>query len=285
MKKVTLLTGTSSGIGLETALILAKNGYVVYASMRNLDKKHDILEAAAEAHVEIKVVQLDVTDQDSVDQTVAQIIENEGRIDILINNAGAGLAKTTENVTEAEMQWVMDVNYFGVVRCTKAVIPYMRKQKSGHIVNLSSIGGLVGQPFNEFYCAAKFALEGYTESLATYLTDAFGIKFSLIEPGGVKTNFSKSATEISTIQAPIAPPDYQPILEKYMAGLRKRAAAGNVHQTPVQIAEIILELLQMRNPPLRKRTSEWAENFTRLKTLGDPDGTKLNLEIKERLLS
>ncbi len=242
------------------------------------------MEAAGAAAGQLVVIPMDVTSAASVAEAVNHLTGTEGRIDILVNNAGAGLAKTTENVTEEEMKWVMDVNYYGVVRCTKAVLPVMRAQQNGRILNISSIGGLVGQPFNEFYCAAKFALEGYTESLATYLTDAFGIRFTLVEPGGVLTNFSKSAGAVSTAHAPVAPEPYLPILEKYMSGLRARAASGKIHQTPAQIAGIILELIESENPPLRRRTSAWAEDFTRLKTMSDPDGLLLNREIKERLL-
>ncbi len=284
MNKTALVTGSSSGIGFETALALSAKGYKVYASMRNLEKKQDLLQAAEASSLRLQVIGMDVTSAHSVEAAVAGVLNQEGRIDILINNAGAGLAKTTENITEEEMKWVMDVNYFGVVRTTKAVIPVMRQQGGGHIINISSIGGLVGQPFNEFYCAAKFALEGYTESLATYLTDAFGIKFSMLEPGGVLTNFSKSASQVSTASSPIAPEPYLPILEKYMNGLRERAASGRIHQSPSRIADLIVETIEMEYPPLRQRTSAWAEDFTRLKTIGDPDGMLLNREIKERLL-
>jgi NAD(P)-dependent dehydrogenase (short-subunit alcohol dehydrogenase family) len=107
----------------------------------------------------------------------------EGKIDVLINNAGAGFVRTVEQATEEEIRWVTDVNYFGTVRCIKEVIPHMRSARSGHIINISSVGGLVGQPFNELYCASKFAVEGLTEAMATYMEPAFGIKFTVVEPG------------------------------------------------------------------------------------------------------
>jgi len=160
MKKVVLITGTSTGLGLATSILFAKKGFKVYATMRNLAKKDLLLEAAKNANVEVQIEQLDVTDMSSINTCVEKIIETEGQIDMLINNAGAGFVRTTEQATEEEILWVTDVNYHGVVRCTKAVIPYMRKARSGHIINITSVGGLVGQPFNELYCAAKFAVDG-----------------------------------------------------------------------------------------------------------------------------
>ncbi|MEL6822334.1 MAG: SDR family NAD(P)-dependent oxidoreductase, partial [Calditrichota bacterium] len=138
----------------------------------------------------------------------------------MINNAGAGFAKTTEHATMEEVEWVTDVNYHGVVRCTKAVLPHMRKQQSGHVINITSVGGLVGQPFNELYCAAKFAVEGYTEGLATYLTQKFGIQFSIIEPGGIVSEFLTSAMQKTVTDGQMTLEPYQSILEKYMGGIQ-----------------------------------------------------------------
>jgi short-subunit dehydrogenase len=154
MKKNVLITGTSTGLGLETAVLFAQRGYKVFATMRNLDKSASLQARIDAEKLDIALLPLDVTSAESVETCVAQIIQEAGCIDILINNAGGGFAKTTEQATEAEMQWVTDLNYFGVIRCIKAVLPFMRKQKSGHIINITSVGGLVGQPFNEFYCGA-----------------------------------------------------------------------------------------------------------------------------------
>ncbi len=286
MKRIALVTGTSSGLGLETSILLAKNGYKVYATMRNLKKNGILLKRAQEESVVIETLMLDVTKQITIESCVNQIIEKEGRIDLLINNAGGGFAKTTEQASEEEMKWVTDLNYFGVVRCTKAVLPIMRKNNSGFIINISSIGGLVGQPFNELYCAAKFAVEGFTEAMATYLTDNFGIKFSIIEPGGMSSEFLTSATERTIADGKTAHPAYLPILQKYMNGIQKRAKGGNeqAYQTPIEVAKIVVEVAKSENPPLRIRTSEWAEHFCTLKTKTDPDGTKLVNEIKNRFL-
>lgn len=286
MKKTVVITGTSTGLGLETAVLFAQNGYKVFATMRNLDKAEALQSRINADNLDIEILPLDVASAESVDGCINQIIEKAGKIDILINNAGGGFAKTTEQATEEEMKWVTDLNYYGVVRCTKAVLPFMRKQNSGHIINITSVGGLVGQPFNEFYCAAKFAVEGYTESLASYLSDDFGIQFSLIEPGGIATEFMKSTIGKTVENGQMAHPDYMPIFGRYMAGIQKRASAGTEKsfQTPLEVAAVILKVVETQDPPLRIRTSEWAEDFCKLKTQADPDGTILLNSVKKRFL-
>ena len=286
MKKNTLITGTSSGLGLETAVLFAQKGFKVFATMRDLSKGNSLSDRIEKENLGIEIMQLDVTNENSVTKCIHQIIDKAGGIDILINNAGGGFAKTTEQATEEEMKWVTDLNYFGVVRCTKAVLPGMRKQKSGRIINITSIGGLVGQPFNEFYCASKFAVEGYTEAMACYLEDDFGIKFSIIEPGGIATEFLKSAMGKTMTDGQMTHPDYSHIFQKYMAGIQKRASEGSEHsyQTPGEVAKVILKVAESENPPLRVRTSEWAETFCKMKTEADPDGTRLLNFVKERFL-
>lgn len=286
MKKIVLVTGTSTGLGLETSILFGKNGYKVFATMRNLDKSDLLRKRIAEEKLDIELLSLDVTLPQSVEDCVNKIIEKAGRVDILINNAGGGFAKTTEQATEDEMQWVTNLNYFGVIRCAKAVLPLMRKQKSGHIINITSVGGLVGQPFNEFYCGAKFAVEGYTEALASYLTVGFGIKFTIVEPGGIATEFTKSALGKTIENGKMAHPDYKHIFDKYMAGIQKRAAEGveKSYQTASEVAKVILEVSETEHPPLRIRTSKWAEDFCNLKTQADPDGTILMNSVVQKFL-
>lgn len=284
---IVLITGTSTGLGLETAILLAENGYKVYASMRNTSKKESLLSKTAEKNVTIEIIQLDVCDLKSIENAVKHVMDKEGRIDILINNAGAGFAKTTEHASDEEIQWVMDTNLMSVIRCSKAVLPIMRNQKSGHIVNISSVGGLVGQPFNELYCAAKFAVEGFTEALATYLTKPFGIKFTTVEPGGISTEFIKSATQKTMEGSGIPTDEYGVILQKYMGGMQKRAQSGDTssYQTPEQVAEVVLKVVQSENPPIRTRTSEWSEKLCHFKTQADPDGKLQNADVIQRYLA
>ncbi len=275
-KKVAVVTGTSTGLGLHVAVLLAKQGITTIATMRNLDKQDALLEEAAAQQVSIRVKQLDVQDSQSVERCFAEILSEEGAIDLLINNAGAGFVRTTEQATEADMEWVMDVNFKGVVRCIKAVLPHMRERRTGHIINITSVGGLVGQPFNEFYCAAKFAVEGYTEALASYVQPAFNVKFSMIEPGGIATEFVSNV--MGKVQTTGGIPDdaYKPVLDLYMGGIRARAAMGETrsYQTPQEVAAVVLDCVNRENPPLRMRTSAWAEKFTEFKTAADPDGGK-----------
>jgi NAD(P)-dependent dehydrogenase (short-subunit alcohol dehydrogenase family) len=277
MKKIALVTGTSTGLGISVAIQLAEKGFKVYATMRNLDKRSVIQEAAKNAGVSLEIKRLDVQDTTSIEQCVAEIIQQEGRIDILVNNAGAGFVRTTEQATEEEVQWVMDVNFMGVVRCTKAVIPHMREAKSGHIINISSVGGLVGQPFNEIYCAAKFAVEGYTESMASYIQPSFNINFTVVEPGGISSEFANSALQQFQSTGGMKGDEYQPILEKYIGGAQNRSEG--VYQTSVQVAEVVIQCIEDPSPPIRIRTSTWSEKFCSLKTQADPTGKLLQESV------
>ena len=286
MKKNVLITGTSTGVGLESAILFAKKGYKVYATMRNINKATALQDKIEADKLDIEILPLDVTDISSINLAVQTIIEKDGKIDVLLNNAGAGFAKTTEQATEKEIRWVTDVNYHGVVFCTQAVLPFMRKQKSGQIISITSVGGLVGQPFNELYCGAKFAVEGFMEGLATYVSEPFNIKISCVEPGGITTDFMTSAIEKTATEGQFATGEYLPIFERYMAGNQKRAqeSTTQVYQTGVEVATVVLAVAENENPPLRIRTSTWAEDFCELKTKADPDGSKLVNQIKSTFL-
>ena len=286
MKKNILITGTSTGVGFESSILFAKNNYKVYATMRNLKKAEALKKRIEEENLDIELLSLDVTSIESIQSAVNIIIEKDGKIDVLLNNAGAGFAKTTEQSTEEEIRWVTEVNYHGVVFCTQAVLPFMRKQKSGQIISVTSVGGLVGQPFNELYCGAKFAVEGFMEGLATYVSDAFNIKITCVEPGGIATEFMTSAIEKTAKEGQFATGEYLPIFERYMAGNQKRAeeSTEQVYQTGAEVANVVLNVAQNENPPLRIRTSQWAEDFCELKTKADPDGTKIVNQIKNSFL-
>lgn len=287
MKKNVLITGTSTGVGFESAILFAKNGYKVYATMRNLAKAEKLKASIQADNLDIEILTLDVTDNDTILKAVQAIIEQDGKIDLLINNAGAGFAKTLEYSTEEELDWITNVNYKGVVRCVKAVLPYMREKRAGHIINITSVGGLVGQPFNELYCGAKFAVEGFTEGLASYVGKAFNINFSLVEPGGISTEFMNSAiAKTVNAEGDLVTGEYVPIFQKYVAGAQTRAGEGDgsSYQTGLQVAEVILTVANTEHPPLRVRTSKWAEDFCQLKTMSDPDGTKLVKQVQDYFL-
>jgi NAD(P)-dependent dehydrogenase (short-subunit alcohol dehydrogenase family) len=282
MNKIALITGTSTGLGLSMTLMLAKQGFHVYATMRNLSKKTE-LEAAITSDMKVSIKQLDVQDSASVNQCVADIIALEGKIDVLINNAGAGFVRNTEQATEEDIQWVMDVNYMGVVRCTKAVLPFMREARAGHIINISSVGGLVGQPFNEIYCAAKFAVEGYTESMASYIQPSFNVKFTLVEPGGIKSEFANNVMEQVTQSGGMLEDEYLPILQKYIGGVQGRNDTG-IYQTCDEVSAVVLNCIQSENPPIRTRTSDWSNEFCQLKTQADPDGKRQQQTVIDTFL-
>lgn len=286
MKQNVLITGTSTGVGYEAALAFARKGYKVYATMRNLSKSDALRKVVEDEQLDIEVLELDVTKVGTIDAVVQAIIDKDGRIDVLVNNAGTGFAKPAEQARLEEIRWVTEVNYHGVVYCTRAVLPYMRKQRSGRIISVTSVGGLVGQPFNELYCGAKFAVEGFVEALATYLDPYFNIKFSTIEPGGIATEFFNSAAAKTIVEGELATGEYKPIFEKYMSGNQRRAQeeSATTYQTPDQVADVIVRVAEEEQPPLRTRTSDWSETFTKLKTQADPDGTKLLKMVRQDFL-
>jgi len=181
---------------------------------------------------------------------------------------------TTEQATEEEVEWVMDVNFKGIVRTTKAALPVMREQRSGHIINISSVGGMVGQPFNEIYCAAKFAVEGYTESLASYVQPNFDINFTSIQPGGIQSEFANSVLSKIEETGGIKEDEYQPIFHNYVSAALASIAegVGGIMQTPEEVAQVVLDCMNMEQPPIHMRTSEWGKAFCQLKTQADPTG-------------
>jgi NAD(P)-dependent dehydrogenase (short-subunit alcohol dehydrogenase family) len=288
--KTVLITGASSGLGVSLAVMAAKAGHDVVATMRNLGKRAALDAAAEAAGVRVSVMALDVQSTASVEGCVAGVIAKHGKIDVLIANAGAGFVRTTEQATEADITAVMDVNFMGVVRCVKAVLPHMRMAQAGHVIAVSSVGGLVGQPFNEIYCAAKFAVEGYIESLASYLGPAFGIGFTAVEPGGIVSEFAKTAMQQYSASGGMIEDEYLPLIQKYMGRIAERGAAAGkdgapaIYQTADQVAEVILECVGKSPVPVRLRTSEWGKAFCHLKTGLDPDGTKLQAAVVDMML-
>ncbi len=284
MSKVVLVTGTSSGLGVSVSVQAAKSGHTVYATMRNLAKQKVIKAAASEAGVEVHLLELDVQKSDTIERAVASVIEREGRIDTMINNAGAGFVRSTEQASEEDMQWVMDVNFMGVVRCTKAVIGHMRRKRSGHVIAISSVGGLVGQPFNEIYCGAKFAVEGYFEAMASYISPSFGINFSIVEPGGISSEFAANVMKQVEETGGMLDDEYLPILQKYIDGAQNRQAGSDIYQTADEVAEVVMRCVESDDPPIRVRTSEWGEQFCALKTDLDPDGKKMQAQVIEQFL-
>jgi short-subunit dehydrogenase len=188
MKKVALVTGASSGIGKEAALLLQKNGHQVYGAARRTEKMKDL-----ESHG-IKTIALDVTKEESMTSCVNSILEAEGRLDVLVNNAGYGSYGAIEDVPMEEAKRQFEVNIFGLARLTQLVLPKMREHNFGRIINISSMGGKIFTPFGAWYHATKHALEGWSDCLRLEVKQ-FGIDVSIIEPGGIKTEWGGIAAE------------------------------------------------------------------------------------------
>ncbi|MEU4494156.1 SDR family NAD(P)-dependent oxidoreductase [Streptomyces sp. NPDC023998] len=265
--KVVLITGTSSGIGLAAAVGAAKAGWRTVATLRDTSRADALRKAAADAGVELDIRQLDVTDPASVAAAVDGVISDHGRLDAVINNAGAGHLGTLENETVADVRQVMEVNFFGVLHVSKAALPHLRAS-GGRLITVTSVGGVVGQPFNEAYCAAKFAVEGYMESLAP-VAAKLGVTVSVVEPGAVATEFvSNIGVDLEAEVAAAGP--YADALQAYLDRTVSQFLSGA--QTPAEAAESVLEALTADRPAFRIQTSDWARGFTGTK-LTDLDGS------------
>src|SRR5687768_15471789 len=190
-QSIALVTGSSSGIGFETSLLLARNGFHTYATMRDTTKSKKIEKIANKENLPLEVLSMDVNNDDSVRNAIHKIIDEKKKIDILVNNAGYGLFGALEDISIADIKQQFETNLFGAIRTIKEVLPTMRKQKNGIIINITSIAGVVGIPAECIYVSTKFALEGLSESIS-YELQPYGIKVILVEPGVINTNFVSS---------------------------------------------------------------------------------------------
>ena len=233
-QQVIIITGASSGFGKATAEMLAAKGNTVYGLCRR--------RVLAESN--IKYYQCDVRDRENIRAVVEQIVAEQGRVDVLINNAGMGIGGALELATEEEIDLQMGTNFMGCVNMCQAVLPYMRKQRAGKIINLSSIGGVMGLPYQGFYSASKFAIEGFTEALAAEVT-GFGISVCMVEPGDFATGFTGSR---KNSQATMDDPDYGPIFKRSLAIIEKEENGG---LQPEVLARRIVKLVEKKKPPLR----------------------------------
>jgi len=243
--KVAVVTGSSSGIGYETALTLARNGFLTYATMRNLNKSENIKSIAAKENLPIRITQLDVTDNVSINNAVQAILSETGRLDVLVNNAGYALSGAFEDVTIEELKAQYETNLFGVARVTQAVLPIMRKQKSGIIVNISSsVVTMGGLPTGSAYASTKFAIEGLSRSMV-YELEPFGIKVVLVEPGVIGTNFVNSVVAAKKSQDPNSP--YLQIMQKMASSFEHIIENAS---SPDVVAKVVLKAVTSENPSL-----------------------------------
>ena len=241
MEKVAVVTGTSSGIGFETALALARDGYYTYATMRDTTKSDKINEIAKKENLKIHVLELDVDDENSAKTAIKQILDQKQRIDVLVNNAGWALWGCVEDVSVDEFKTQFETNFFSIIRLIQEVGPTMRKQNSGTIINISSVVGRIGFPASPAYISSKFALEGLSESLRFELAP-FGVNVVIIEPGVIKTNFMKNMqlakkSELDTV--------YRDITVKVVSGVKMMAEMGT---DPKVVADTIVKAITDEKP-------------------------------------
>jgi len=251
MQKVVLITGVSSGLGKAMADFLVLKGHRIYGTSRKADV----------SHLEYPVLPLDVTDAASVASVVEQVLTKEGRIDVLVNNAGIGLAGAVENFSPDEIRMEMETNFFGCVRMCRAVIPAMRNQLSGTIINLSSIGGLAGLPFQAFYSASKFAIEGFSQALYTELKP-FNIHVVIVNPGDFKTSFSTNRKVVNS--ADQANP-YQEQFIRTLAVIEKEEQMGD---KPIRVAKLVDCIIRKKSPNIRYMVGKFHQRlFVHIKPL------------------
>ncbi|MGB7664178.1 MAG: SDR family oxidoreductase [Nitrososphaeraceae archaeon] len=247
-QKVAVVTGSSSGMGYETSLVLARNGFDTYATMRNIEGggAKQIADIAKNENLPLEIIQLNVDNDNSASDAINRIVSEKNSIDIVVNNAGYDLMGALEEYSMDEIKAQFETNFFGAVRVTQAVIPVMREQGGGIIVNTTSLGGRISFPLNSAYHATKFALEGLSESIR-YELEPFGIKIIVIEPGGVGSNFLKNLKMATKTSDPLNAP-YRS-LENRISEYFKQWSQNAIH--PSEVAKVILQAVTSDNPDFR----------------------------------
>ncbi|HEY3924637.1 MAG TPA: oxidoreductase [Acidothermaceae bacterium] len=256
--QVAIVTGASSGIGHATTLRLKDAGFTVYAGARRVEKMKDLADA------DIHVVDLDVTDDASMVSIVDRVIAETGRIDVLVNNAGYGAFGALEDVPNAEGRRQFDVNVFGLARMTQLALPHMRKQKSGRIINMSSMGGRIYEPLGSWYHATKFAVEGMSDSLRLEVSP-FGIHVVLIEPGGMNTEWGAIAADgLITASASTAYADQAPGVARMLRSVDRKPRPSS---SPDRIAKAVTRAATARRPRVRYLLGPGAKPLVALHTI------------------
>lgn len=234
--RVVLITGASSGFGKATAEYLSEKGFRVYGTSRTA--------VNGEGNGSFTMVRMDVADDNSVNAAVEYVLQKEGRIDVLFNNAGIGISGSIEDTTIDEAKLIFETNFFGVMRVTRAVLPVMRDQKEGYIINTSSIGGVIGLPFQGLYSSTKFAVEGFTEALSKEVRP-FGIKVSMVEPGDFRTGFTASRKYVKNSGEGSA---YR---ERFLNAMKIIEHDETNGCLPIEMAKTVYKIISSKNPGLR----------------------------------
>src|ERR1700736_3451638 len=245
---VVLITGASSGIGRAVAKAFAAKGFEVFGTSRNA--------RTAEPIPGVELVELDVTDTASVAGAVATVIERAGRIDILVNNAGSGVLGAAEESSVTQAQQLFDTNFFGLMRLTNEVLPHMRRQRGGRLINIGSVLGFLPQPYGALYAATKHAVEGYSESL-DHESREFGVRVSVVEPGYTNTSFEANATDADS---PLD--NYEAVREHVKQVIAEELHSGD---DPAVVARVVLKAATSRRPKLRYPAGPLARRLALLK--------------------
>lgn len=245
-QKVVLVTGASSGIGKQTALLLAKKGWKVFGTSRSKKKSMSLDDAS------VSMLVMDVDDDGSVAKAVTEVVSECGRIDAVVNNAGFGIAGSIEETSSESAHSQLETNFFGMHRVIREVAKIMRTQGSGSIINVSSIGGVVGLPYQGFYSASKFAVEGYSEALRMELKQ-FGISVVLIEPGDIATEFTARRKNQISSSSP-----YKESFNRVMAIVEHDETSGSSGDL---VAKTIIKSLEKKNPKMRYRVGAFSQKF------------------------
>ncbi len=247
-REVAVVTGSSSGIGFETSLTLARNGFYTYATMRKLENgSQQMTDTAKNENLPLQVIPLDVNNDKSVIDAINRIVKEKDRIDVVVNNAGYALVGAFEETSMDEIKTQFETNFFGAIRVMQAVIPLMRKQRSGKIANITSMGGRIAIPFDSIYHGTKFALEGLSESIQ-YELGPFGIKIILIEPGAVGSNFWKKLKMATKTSGPGKNSPYEKLANNMSEAL-KQMVKNTIH--PSEVAKVILQAVTSASPDFR----------------------------------
>ena len=247
--QVILITGVSSGFGKISAQMLAEKGHIVYGTSRK----------AETADSKITILQMDVTDSASIHRAVERILSEQGKIDVLINNAGIGICGALELSTPEEINIQMNTNFLGVVNMCHAVLPSMRKSRHGKIINISSIGGRMGIPYQGLYSASKFAVEGYSEALALEVYP-FQIHVCLVEPGDFNTGFTANR---NISERTLQDPDYGQSFANTLKIIEHEEMNGS---NPQELAKALYRLVVCKHPPFRTQVGNWGQvGFLRCK--------------------
>tara|TARA_B110000503_G_scaffold141178_1_gene233916 strand:+ start:600 stop:1415 length:816 start_codon:yes stop_codon:yes gene_type:complete len=260
MNKVILITGASSGIGKETAKKLISEGHTIYAAARRIDKMDDLVKLGA------KSIKMDITIDADIINAVETVLQEEGKIDVLVNNAGYAIYGAMEDTTIEDARRQFEVNLFGLARITQLVLPSMRKEKSGTIINMSSMGGKIYIPFGSWYHGTKHALEGWSDCLRTELKN-FGIKVVIIEPGGIKTEFDDVMLQPMIERSGKGP--YAELTKKVVKGVKDTYHSDKASH-PSVIANCISKAVNSKKPKTRYRAGYMAKPSVFIRTfLGD----------------